>query len=307
MKTYNKIILSVAFFSLMLSCKKEVEVKLPESKYQLVMNCIMSEDSLFTVSVTRTKKLYVDDNANTDVTNATVSIYENGVFIEDLKHIQNDKYQSPNFKPSNGKEYKVVVKAEGYSDAEATETLIKQAQISNIIFEENALVKQSDTLSKISFEISDPPLVKNYYELEVLMVTYMPDYRNPNNNSKDSIRNIFPYFMLINDEALKENFSPSLDGNSDYTTNNLQFSDKYIEGKIYNVNAYLFPSFTTGDDTIIVNVKSVSKSYYEYKRTVLEQTNSGGPFSEPVRVFTNVKGGTGILGSYSQSKKYFKK
>ena len=154
MKTYNKIILSVAFFSLMLSCKKEVEVKLPESKYQLVMNCIMSEDSLFTVSVSRTKKLYVDDNANTDVTNATVSIYENSVFIEDLKHIKADMYQSPSFRPINGKEYKVVIKAEGYSDAEATETLIKQAVISNIVYEEIALVKQSDTLSKISFEIS---------------------------------------------------------------------------------------------------------------------------------------------------------
>ena len=255
----------------------------------------------------------MDDNANINIENATVSIYENGVFIEDLKHIQDDKYQSPNFKPTNGKEYKVVVKASGYTDAEATETLIKQAVISNIVYQENVLIKQTDTLSKISFDIDDPIGVKNYYELEVLLVTKAPDYGNPNGNFDDSIRMTLQYLMLVQDEALKENFTANIDGNTDYSTSNLQFSDKYIDGNTTTISVFLFPinltvngnSNVTKNDSIIVNVKSVSKSYYEYKRTVLEQTYADGPFSEPVRVYTNVKGGVGILGSYSQSKKYF--
>jgi biopolymer transport protein ExbD len=304
MKSLHKIILAIAFFSLILSCKKEVEVQLPESKYQIVMNCIMSEDSLFTVSVTRSKKLYVDDNANINITNATVSIYENGVFVEDLKHIYDDVYQSPTFKPTNGKEYKVVIKANGYTNAEATETLIKQASISNVVYQENALIKQTDTLSKISFDIADPIGVKNYYELQVL---YIFKYEDPNSPT-DSTRTVQPISVLIQDQELKENFTPDIDGNTDYSTDNLQFSDKYIDGKNYKVNAFLYPIFTyhLKLDSFIVNVKSVSKSYYDYKQSVLQQLYSDGPFSEPVRVYTNVKGGVGILGSYSQVKAYFK-
>ena len=299
----NRMVFVFLIFVFVASCQKEVEVKIPDSKYKIVLNSIMSEDSLFTVSVTRTKKLYADDNKILSISNATVSIYENGNFIENLKHIENDVYKSTFFKPKNGNTYKVVVKANGFDEASAEEVLIKQANISNITFKDSALVKENETYAKVSFDIDDPSVVKNYYELEIIIINYFPDYSQQ--PPVDSVRVVFPTYMLITDEALKDNFVPDIDGGGqDYGTSNLQFTDKYFDGKKYTVNAFVNSYSYTETDSMLVKVKSVSKSYYEYKRTALEQQNADGPFSEPVRVYTNVVGGVGVLGSYSQVKKY---
>jgi transposase len=96
-------LLLLAFF--VSSCQKEVQVEIPNSKNKIVLNCIMNEDSLFTVLVSRTKKLYVDDNVDMALTNATVSVYENGVLIENLSHDSIGIYSSKTFKPKVGNKY----------------------------------------------------------------------------------------------------------------------------------------------------------------------------------------------------------
>jgi hypothetical protein len=297
-------ILAIVFLA---ACEKEVEVNLPKSDSKIVLNCIMSEDSLFSVSVTRTKKLYTDDNASIIIENAVVALYENNVFKENLPYVAEGVYTSKTFRPTNGNKYKVVVKANGFKDAYAEEELIKQATISDVNFKDSVYSNQNDTYGVVSFMIDDPKTVSNYYELEVDLISYIPDFGSgpgSGNPPTDSIRMVYPTFMLIKDEALKENYTPSgIDGETDYGTDVLQFSDKFIDGKNYKVEAFISSSSLDYSDSMMVKIKSVSKSYYEYKRTVLQQGNVG-PFSEPVKVFTNVVGGTGILGSYSQVKKY---
>jgi hypothetical protein len=308
MKTHFLSFFVVIIF-LISSCEKEVQVDIPNAKNKIVLNCIMNEDSLFTVLVSRTKKLYVDDNADVAITNATVSIYENNVFVENLVHVSSDIYTSKTFKPKVGNTYKVIVKADGYADAVAEELLIKQAAIDDIVVSDSAYVKNGNIYSKLSFSINDPVGTNNYYELQMLGIgtSYITGIDTTGQTlPSDSIRYEFPVNMLVTAEALKENYtSNNLVGNDDYTVDVLQFSDKFFDGTKYKVEVY-FTGDHLSQDSLIINVKSVSKSFYEYKKTVLDQNNTG-PFSEPVRVYSNVTGGVGILGSYSVVKKYLKR
>ena len=301
----SQIILLLAFIGLLsVSCEKEVPVDLPDSKNKLVMNCIMNEDSVFMVLVSRTKKLYVDDNANTNITNATVSIYENGVFVENLLHDTAGVYISKTFKPKVGNTYKVAISCEGYADAYAEEQLIKQAVVSDFNWKDSSMVRNDGIYSKLSFFIDDPSASSNYYEVEVISsgYYYIVGFDSSGQTYIDSILYVYPLNMLILDDVLKENNQEVDITSGDFQTSNLQFSDKSFNGSKYKIDLYLNSNNHGMNDTLLISVKSVSKSYYEYKRTALQQNNTG-PFSEPVRVYSNVTGGVGILGSYSTTKK----
>jgi hypothetical protein len=298
------ILFSIAIIFLFAACQKEVEVKLPESSYKLVLNSILSSDSVVKVLVSRSKKLYVDDVANLKINNAVVSLYEDNDFIEILPRFEDGVYKSLNFKPQIGKEYKVIVRAPGYTDAVAKETIIQQAEINNITFQDSALILEQQMMAKVSFDIVDVPGTKNYYELSIQSFFYNYNF-NPNTGQIiDSTKLPIPAYLTITDEALKENYEGSgLDGGNYYYTDALAFTDKFFDGKNFKVNVY-FSSYQANVDTLTIRIKSMTKSYYEYKRSVNLQSSVGSnPFSEPVRVFTNVEGGLGILGSYTEIRK----
>jgi len=305
----SKTIIGTTFFAIVFcSCQKEVEVKLPESKYKLVLNSVLSTDSFVTVNVSRSKKLYIDDNKNVTISNAIVSVYENGNLLENLPYTSDGVYKSTITKPKIGNEYKIVVKADGYDNAEASETLIQQAIITNIVLEDSALFKEEQMYAKLSFEISDVAGVNNYYEVSALSGFYQKNYNPQTGQPTDSTYTQFLSYLTVTDEALKENAQGGdIDGNTDYSDNAILFSDKYFDGKTYKVNVYL-SQYQFQKDTLTIKVKSMTKAYYEYRRTaLLQSTNQGDPFSEPVRVYTNVTGGLGILGSFTEVKKFIVK
>jgi hypothetical protein len=49
-----------------------------------------------------------------------------------------------------------------------------------------------------------------------------------------------------------------------------------------------------------VTLQSLSPSYYMYLKT-REANSDSDLFTEPVQIYTNIKGGIGIFGSYSNS------
>ncbi|MDR0812201.1 MAG: DUF4249 domain-containing protein [Paludibacter sp.] len=99
------------------------------------------------------------------------------------------------------------------------------------------------------------------------------------------------------------------------------FTDEFFAGKNYNINIYYLDdgdyygnnywtpkpfSFVTAQ-YLVVELHSVSKEYYLYRKSaMLSDDEMGGRFSEPVQIYSNVKGGIGIAGSYNVSRKMFK-
>lgn len=79
------------------------------------------------------------------------------------------------------------------------------------------------------------------------------------------------------------------------------FSDELFRGKEYSLNVYIRKdNFSTWDakQYVKVEIQSLSSHLYRYLRS-LELAASGDNFSEPVKIFSNINGGFGILGSYT--------
>lgn len=97
------------------------------------------------------------------------------------------------------------------------------------------------------------------------------------------------------------------DLNFDY--NGIAFTDELFDGQSYSFNLPWGGTITTPTDKTyfrkqyVVFLYSISESYYNYMR-MLNQLNEGSftgdladiGLAEPIRVYSNVEGGTGILG-----------
>lgn len=112
---------------------------------------------------------------------------------------------------------------------------------------------------------------------------------------------------------LAEIINSSVPGWSPTALNGLPFSDSGIDGKTYtltvkeilqNINPWYQPKDMPRD----IRLYSISQSYYNYMVSILagdfeedtlHGTLLGIGLGEPSRIFSNVKGGAGILGCYS--------
>ena len=95
------------------------------------------------------------------------------------------------------------------------------------------------------------------------------------------------------------------------------FSDELIEGRTYTMRVPIGNSYTiyqNKEDQSIIHPKkfrfylqSISKDYYDYLK-MLQELQSGSftgdlasaGFAEPIRLPSNVEGGTGVLGSATE-------
>lgn len=95
-----------------------------------------------------------------------------------------------------------------------------------------------------------------------------------------------------------------------------EFSDEIFDGKSYGLkfstnfynafykdngnpkpNVDATPKLVRNE--LVIQLHSVSESYYKYLKTKSVGTEGFEMFSEPVQIFSNVKGGIGVLGSYA--------
>ncbi|NJN28659.1 MAG: DUF4249 domain-containing protein [Cyclobacteriaceae bacterium] len=79
------------------------------------------------------------------------------------------------------------------------------------------------------------------------------------------------------------------------------FSDKLFQGQEYVLNVYIRKdifSASNAEHYVKVEIHSLSENLYRYLRS-LELATNGDNFSEPVKIFTNIDGGFGVLGSYT--------
>jgi len=98
-----------------------------------------------------------------------------------------------------------------------------------------------------------------------------------------------------------------------------EFNDEIIDGKNYSlkftVNMTSYEDLSGKKDTslvivnkpvkkeMVVEITSISKSYYLFLKTT--EASSGGTdiFTEPVQIHSNINGGIGIFGGYNISSK----
>ena len=254
------------------ACEKDADVELPVVESKLVISSFISpEDTIVKVGVTISQPLYNNSNSNqySAVSYATVQI-TNGTTVQTMAYNADENYyfvSAAIFPITVGTTYNLTVSTPDGKNANASTSI--PAQNATLIYTAEAVNNQSDgDTYAFRTEWNDTPGAEDYYRL----VYYDRFVYN---------------FDTIYQEAFSNNFS---DKDKDGTTMKEQF-------EIY---AYSGAGFSNGELHLI----HASKEYYLYHKKLTEASFSGGPFSEPVQMYSNINGGYGVFAGYNPYKIY---
>jgi hypothetical protein len=328
MKTNHIHSLTIALFALLVaSCETEIEFKGYETNPLLVVNSFITPDSVIKVNVTKSK-FFLEENYTYElISNAEVILWVNGIQKEKLTFAEKGNYTAK-YKPKAGDEIKITASTPQFSMVEGTvilpqpvkinslDTTVKKLESTPML---NYVVDQfgNEHLDTIGMYLNNQMNFKlnftdaagdNYYRLVVKQRKYFAD-----STYIDS-----PFFIDSNDLVFGTTDETNLfdEGNNNYY---FEFSDEIFNGKNYELTFFFHytlydyfepqfppkidkPGFQTIESSeLIIDLQSISKSYYYYIKTLKANSSVGELFSEPVQIHTNVKGGIGIIGGYTQS------
>ena len=328
-----RLLSGLVFLLLLVSCEKDIEFSGEITEPLLVVNSLATPDSIITVKVTESRFFLSNGYTFEPVTDATVKLFINGVFNQEMEHVSDGIYES-DFKPVSGERIHLEISAPGFDPVE-----------SEVLVPEKTSIISIDTT--ISLSDSYPMLNGNYYgsgsNSTIIYDTIGYYYNNEYNitmNFKDPSEEVNYYRLAVmakktfDDGTINESYSffeftDIVSGNStanensifDFqSTNNTYnvFSDELFNGNEYplkfKVNQSVInykPGFegqgyyerNPEKVELLIDLQSVSKSYYLYMKTLSSYTGESNFFSEPVQIHSNIEGGIGIFGSYTRNIK----
>ncbi|MCD8042066.1 MAG: DUF4249 domain-containing protein [Tannerellaceae bacterium] len=150
-----------------------------------------------------------------------------------------------------------------------------------------------DYLMRALIRIKDDPAISNYYRL--LIKLYESD-------------DWWGYIDYYIDQDLVMSSLSSQEIQDGEDTNRMRiFPDDLFNGKEYTLNVYFWDPFyyENKERQLIIEVQALSESMYLYLRS-LEMSSNSDIFSEPVRIYSNIKGGYGVVGTYNSAVKIIK-
>lgn len=290
------------------SCQKDIDINYNSFQSRLVINSAFNQDSLFTVYVSKTGNIADDKDNIGPVEYASVFISCDDPNEEKrvLTHMGEGKYVASNYYPSVGKEYYLEVRAAGFDIASShnripTDNTVIQMDTSSFISPEGNTALQIDfTIENLTNESSYfiYDLIKNYGIV-------------PPKSGID-------FFQT--EEWLQEAWLNSLTSDTDKITetNGLQTKifRESLSGNTSSIDASIisYENFNTElpdsslsnpeDLKLYLRVMSVSQELYNYSKSMEYyrlHSNSNSNYSQPLEIYTNIEGGLGIFGGYSQT------
>ena len=279
------------------SCDVVVDLDIPEHERVLVVNSILSTDSIINAYISHSVGAF-DASSISYVNNATVEVYEDGVLLGEMDEQASLSYDSSgeldsiyvynfNQNPVAGKIYSYEIVHPDYEAVRAQTTVPVAVKLN--VNEVTLLSEQDyDNHYRVRFSFNDA-LDDNFYRLRL---------RNPNTYSG------FHYFES-NDASMISSSGVHSDG-ATFNGDEALFDDKMFNGteKEISIDFFDYKSFWFEEEGIevqfILELTSVSESYYTYIRSLRAHFDNQDQFifaGEPVQVFTNIENGLGVLGS----------
>jgi len=271
----------------------------------LVVNSILQEDRRVKAKVGCLQSVL--DTGMMGIENALVILTEDGVVNDTLSHVRDGLYYSFTY-PKAGSRYEIRVRADGYPDAYACDTVpvavevIGATRISGASYDESGLSQTDYTVTLTDTEGPD------FYEL--LLITQA---RIDNSN----------YSIGIEDLPVKNDPVLSAEGLDGYSFRSLVFSDRLIEKQTYTFNfkfglgsggSFKEPIIFTGQKRVNAAVlRSVSRAYYNYRKSWIKHwfgKNDSFKVEEalyipllgdPSEMYSNIDGGLGVFAAFSQT------
>ena len=316
------LILPVFFFS----CEKEIKFNGDEIKNKLVLNGLLSPDSTVKINLTESRFFLDDNEIFKNINNAKVDLWINDNKTSNLSNTGEGNYIGT-YILKTGDNIRITASCDGFDPVECSTGIVSPTPIisaDTINYKENrsyyyqyekgtAIIDSSSYYMTINFEmfitLKDPKDISNYYSLNLYLKYYF--------SNGDSL--LLPVRYQSDDLVFQTRNDPAFLDDEDYLKSTV-FNDELFNGKEYKLkiktNSWLGvnvgenpfdPGFVNQEiagKEIIVELQSLSFGYYMYQKTLEAHSNLNNLmeyFSEPIQIYSNVKGGIGILGSYSNS------
>jgi len=298
------IIVLLIFFS---SCRKEIDILVPEGERRIVFNAMIQPDSLFSANVFMSN--HVQDNyiQLLYINNATVNVYDNGKLLETLKIDTVGYYRGSKALAEVGHEYEFVVSANNLETASGKTTTVSKVPIvsidstgiADLDYYSNMSAIESDDYTLYSIKFNDNFDTEDFYRIKITF---------DNSNSIDTF-----YFDPETNDTVKFSYfpyPPSMQSNDPaievmpYQEMYYYLTDKLFNGKEYGfeIGIQVTPEFS--GKYIYVYLEHVTSDFYKYVKSVEMQSETNGMeiFYQSVEVFNNIENGLGIIGSTSVTK-----
>lgn len=301
--------ISILFvLSLIMGCERDLDLSKyrdPETEKMLVVNSILNPDSVIAVSVTNPYFFSQQHLSFQPVLGLDVSISRESGIWETLKYDSISKTYKSQSKPQADEILNLKVSGHSQS-AFSCDSIPRKVEIEDIqVKGEGPMHIYWDKDYKFTYKITfhDTPGRENYYFLSV-----KEDYSGNEFSQMGQIDYSQDYVFqilanIINSEM--QGWQP--DGGFGYP-----FSDYGIDGDTYTITVTetLQNPWTEMIKKLPrkINLYAISKAYYDYMLSVIaldydESSLKGDLLSigliEPTPIFSNINGGTGIMGSYS--------
>ena len=297
----NKLILLLLWLSIS-SCEKVIDPgELPQQEARLVVNCILTNDSVVKVNVSSSKSI-ISGKEYKQIDNATCRLLENGQLVEQLVNIKNGNYQGKII-PKPDRTYTLKVSAAYFTDVETSTMLPPSVSIEK--------TERYDTVNS-TFTRFDPPnsgiiLLGGNMKFKVTLKDDLSkkDYYalRPTITLFDSTGKAIPEQGEVFFSETKQNeegfvFSNFMGITDGQPVNSNQLLVDFTVG-----TNYVLEQIPLGDLVVSLQVATISDDLYKYISTANEQSyNSGNWFAEPTMVYSNVSNGMGILGGINNQQ-----
>lgn len=326
MKKYLTILFLLISASCFISCEKEVDFKGKITDPVLVMNSVLTPDSVVTIHLSQSRFILGDLKPITDISGAAVSLFVNGDEKEQLTYKANGIYMGT-YLPKPGDKIKIEAVAEGF-DPISSQTVIPQNP--NIVVSDSTVsiieIKHDNPMQpntveiakyrnlQLQLKLTDAHDEENYY-----FIKGTRNYYHSGKLVREWVLEIELSEVLKNTITDGGNIIEDIIGDGDFADRDENlFTDLYVNGKDilfdFSLEEYIgFDTYVNGEkvekdndeekeETVeyIIEIGEISKDMYQYIVSGNKATNTeDGGFSEPVQVHTNIENGIGILGAYS--------
>jgi hypothetical protein len=320
------------FIFLFASCVKTREIILPQEKDKLVINCLFTTDSIWSVNVSATKSVTNTTLKFVQISNAHIQLYENELFIGNFTGTGKGNYRL-NTKPQFGKKYKITVTALGYDMVYAEDSIIQPAgsiNYADINTKETIQITDSKPpyvsyeYHPVDLQIKDNTNQDNYYRVNILrelkdtaqlrqideyyfiisLYNYFPIYSN--DQTLNGVSSQQSFLLFANDYFKSQTKSIIATTETNIYTTVFAYADKVYPWRDSDVVSEYSapPSISHINYNLYLELRTISRAYYNYSYSLLQQVQAvSDPFSEFKNVYTNVKGGYGIFAGYQTTRK----
>jgi hypothetical protein len=281
-------------------CEHDVNFTGKEPSPRMVVNSIIDAKSdTHTIQIAESVFIFSDQQSSV-VENPEIELKINGVeiaFEDDY-----DSYSFYKFKASLNAGDKIEFSA--YTPKHGTVSgydIVPESTVEIKNIEHSWFWKNEMSYLRLFITIKDNPDERNYYRIRVLDYSQIVP-RDP--NPSWSLREVF-----IEDEILFNKPSEPEEGGS--TPNFYRiFTDDLFQGQEYTLNVYVdltnvaqSPWHTFVRQYIKVEIQTLSEKLYRNLRSKeLASGTVGNLFAEPVKIYSNMRGGFGILGTYNSTE-----